>query len=66
MRPVGGIVLGLYADRAGRKAALMMVIGLMTIDILMLAIAAALFDDRDWRAVDHRVCALASGLFRRR
>jgi MFS transporter, MHS family, proline/betaine transporter len=39
MRPVGGIVLGLYADRAGRKAALTLVIGLMTVAILMLALA---------------------------
>jgi len=39
MRPVGGIVLGLYADRAGRKAALSLVIALMTLGILLLAIA---------------------------
>ncbi|WP_061164780.1 MFS transporter [Caballeronia temeraria] len=39
MRPVGGIVLGLYADRAGRKAALTLVIGLMTLGIFLLAIA---------------------------
>jgi MFS family permease len=39
MRPVGGIVLGLYADRAGRKAALTLVIALMTLGILLLAIA---------------------------
>ncbi|MDR5751928.1 MULTISPECIES: MFS transporter [unclassified Caballeronia] len=39
MRPVGGIVLGLYADRAGRKAALTLVIALMTVGILLLAIA---------------------------
>ena len=39
MRPIGGIVLGLYADRAGRKAALSLVIGLMTLGILLLAIA---------------------------
>ncbi|WP_153098879.1 MFS transporter [Paraburkholderia hayleyella] len=39
MRPIGGIVLGLYADRAGRKAALTMVIALMTLGILLLAIA---------------------------
>ncbi|MFM0014628.1 MFS transporter [Paraburkholderia sediminicola] len=31
MRPIGGIVLGLYADRAGRKAALSLVIALMTL-----------------------------------
>ncbi|WNC89625.1 MFS transporter [Paraburkholderia sp. FT54] len=39
MRPVGGIVLGLYADRAGRKAALSLVIVLMTLGMLLLAIA---------------------------
>jgi len=39
MRPVGGIVLGLYADRAGRKAALSLVIGLMTLGIAVLAFA---------------------------
>ena len=39
MRPVGGIVLGLYADRSGRKAALSLVIALMTLGILLLAIA---------------------------
>ncbi|WJF90457.1 MFS transporter [Paraburkholderia bonniea] len=39
MRPIGGIVLGLYADRAGRKAALTLVMGLMTLGILLLAIA---------------------------
>jgi MFS family permease len=31
MRPVGGVLLGLYADRRGRMAALLMVVGLMTI-----------------------------------
>ncbi|WP_297354805.1 MFS transporter, partial [Paraburkholderia sp.] len=39
MRPIGGVVLGLYADRAGRKAALSLVIALMTFGILLLAIA---------------------------
>jgi MFS transporter, MHS family, proline/betaine transporter len=39
MRPVGGIVLGIYADRRGRKAALLMVITLMTIAIAMIAFA---------------------------
>ncbi|TAL96888.1 MAG: MFS transporter [Paraburkholderia sp.] len=39
MRPVGGIVLGLYADRAGRKAALSLVIALMTLGIFLLVIA---------------------------
>src|SRR5215469_1634618 len=39
MRPVGGIFLGLYADRRGRKAALLLVIALMTVAIAMIAFA---------------------------
>jgi MFS family permease len=31
MRPVGGVLLGIYADRRGRKAALLLVVTLMTI-----------------------------------
>lgn len=39
MRPVGGIFLGIYADRKGRKAALLLIIGLMTLAIGMIAFA---------------------------
>ena len=39
MRPVGAIVLGVYADRKGRKAALQLIIGLMTLSIAMIAFA---------------------------
>jgi len=39
MRPVGAIVLGLYADRKGRKAALQLVILLMTVAVAMVAFA---------------------------
>jgi len=39
MRPVGGILLGVYADRRGRKAALLLVIVLMTFAIAMIAFA---------------------------
>ncbi|MGA6968734.1 MAG: MFS transporter [Xanthobacteraceae bacterium] len=39
MRPVGGILLGIYADRQGRKVALLMVIALMTVAIAMIAFA---------------------------
>ncbi|AOJ03213.1 hypothetical protein WS70_16370 [Burkholderia mayonis] len=39
MRPIGSIVLGLYADRAGRKAALSLVILLMTLGIFLIAVA---------------------------
>ncbi len=37
MRPVGGIVLGLYADRRGRKAAMTLGLSLMALSVAMLA-----------------------------
>ncbi len=37
MRPVGGIVIGAFADRAGRKPAMVLTIGLMAVGMLMLA-----------------------------
>jgi MFS transporter, MHS family, proline/betaine transporter len=39
MRPVGGILLGIYADRHGRKAALLAVIASMTVAIVLIAFA---------------------------
>lgn len=39
MRPVGGIVLGIYADKVGRKAAL-------SLTILMMAAGTALIEPR--------------------
>src|SRR5437016_668713 len=39
MRPVGGVLLGIYADRQGRKAALLLVIALMTVAIAMIGFA---------------------------
>src|SRR5499427_10112457 len=39
MRPVGGILLGVYADYKGRKAALLLVIALMTLATAMIAFA---------------------------
>ena len=39
MRPVGGVLLGIYADRRGRKAALLLVIALMTVAIAMIGFA---------------------------
>ncbi|SDV48326.1 MFS transporter, partial [Chitinasiproducens palmae] len=37
MRPLGAIVFGIYADRAGRKAALTLSIGLMMLGTLLIA-----------------------------
>ncbi len=39
MRPVGGLLIGMYADRRGRKAAMQLIILLMTIAIAMIAFA---------------------------
>jgi MFS transporter, MHS family, proline/betaine transporter len=39
MRPVGGIVLGILADRKGRKAALLLIIVLMTVAIALIGFA---------------------------
>jgi len=39
MRPVGGILIGIYADRRGRKAALLVVIASMTVAIALIAFA---------------------------
>lgn len=39
VRPIGGVILGCYADRFGRKAQLVLSIGLMTIASAMVAVA---------------------------
>ncbi|MEK7490403.1 MAG: MFS transporter, partial [Pseudomonadota bacterium] len=39
MRPLGGFVIGNYADRHGRKAAMTLTIGLMVVGTLCLAVA---------------------------
>ena len=41
IRPIGGVVLGAYADRYGRKASLMVSIVLMTVGTLALALMPA-------------------------
>ena len=39
MRPVGGILIGYYADKHGRKSALLLIIGIMTLAVSMIAFA---------------------------
>ena len=39
MRPIGGVVIGAYADRAGRKPAMLITIALMAVGMLMLALS---------------------------
>ncbi|MFM0433751.1 MFS transporter [Paraburkholderia aspalathi] len=39
MRPVGGILIGMYADRAGRRPAMMLTLSLMTVGVCMAGLA---------------------------
>ena len=39
MRPVGGILIGIYADHKGRKAAMLLIIVLMTVAIAAIGFA---------------------------
>ncbi|MCF7521644.1 MFS transporter [Neisseria sp. ZJ106] len=39
MRPIGGVILGLYADRKGRKAAMVLVTGMMAVSLALIAFA---------------------------
>ena len=64
MRPVGGILLGIYADRRGRKAALLMVIILMTVAIDR--IRADLCGDWHRGAAHHGASPAITGIFGRR
>ena len=38
MRPIGGVLIGAFADRAGRKPAMLITIALMALGMLMLAV----------------------------
>lgn len=38
-RPIGGLIMGVYADRHGRKAAMQVIIALMTASLLIIACA---------------------------
>jgi len=41
MRPVGGLLLGVYADRRGRKRSLVLIVGLMTLAMALIGFAPA-------------------------
>ena len=41
MRPIGGVLIGAFADRAGRKPAMLITIALMALGMLMLAVTPA-------------------------
>lgn len=37
-RPIGGVLIGMYADRKGRRAALQLVLSLMTLSLIMIVL----------------------------
>jgi MFS family permease len=63
MRPVGGVLIGLYADRRGRKAALQLIILLMTVATAMIAFAPNLYIYKRVKKYKHSRDALLYVLF---
>ena len=61
MRPLGGFVLGSLADRAGRKASLLLSIGLMMIGTLTIAIMPAYASIGVWAPVGILLSRLLQG-----
>src|SRR5258708_4671622 len=49
-RPIGGIVLGIYSDRIGRRPAMLLTIALIGLSILTIALTPSLSIDRPCRA----------------
>ena len=66
MRPVGGLLIGVYADRAGRKPALVLTIAMMSLGSLSIALAPYLRDAWDRIAFDRALRPLAAGIVCRR
>ncbi len=62
MRPVGGVLIGAFADRAGRKPAMLITIALMAIGMLMLAACPGTASIGGWAQVIVIVGRLIQGL----
>lgn len=61
-RPLGGILIGAYADRAGRKPAMLLTIGLMTVGTLGLALTPSYHSIGMAAPVIVVLCRLVQGL----
>ena len=51
MRPIGGIIIGAFADRAGRKPAMLITIALMAVGMIMLAVTPSFASIGVWAQV---------------
>ena len=65
-RPIGGVLLGTYADRYGRKASLLLSIAMMTFGTLAVALMPTFDADRRAGAAARHRRAPGAGLFGRR
>jgi len=61
MRPVGGVILGIYADKVGRKAALLLTILLMTLATAMIGFAPTYHEIGIWAPIIIVVARLLQG-----
>eukprot|EP01037_Dinobryon_pediforme_P014990 gene14990-15128_t len=62
IRPVGGWVLGVYADRAGRRAALSLSVTLMCLGSLMIAVAPTFASAGVWAPIILLAARLLQGI----
>ena len=66
MRPVGGLVLGYFGDRRGRKTAMTLGMALMALSVALLALTPTYATAGIRRSADRARRAAAAGLFGRR
>lgn len=62
-RPLGSIILGSYADKAGRKASMSLSITLMVVGTALITFCPTYENDRLLGTAHHHHCANAAGLF---
>ena len=62
MRPVGGVLIGAYADRVGRKPAMLLTIGLITVGTLGLALTPSYASIGIAAPIIVVICRLIQGL----
>src|SRR6202044_1072412 len=62
MRPIGGVLIGAFADRAGRKPAMLVTITLMAVGMLTIAITPSYATIGSWAQVMVIIGRLIQGL----
>lgn len=62
VRPIGAIIIGRYSDRHGRKAALSLTIGLMTIGIFIIVVVPGYHTIGIWAAIILVIARIIQGI----